>query len=60
MNFGGIPLGMLRIWGPVEPSLPHLLHPWLHGGCWFWLGISRVSWGQGRDLWCGRHNAELA
>lgn len=30
MNFGGIPLGMLRIWGPAEPSLPHLLHRWRH------------------------------
>lgn len=27
---GGIPLGMLKIWGLAEPRLPHLLHPWLH------------------------------
>lgn len=35
MNFGGIPLNMLRIWGTAEPDLPYLLHPWLHtdAGC---------------------------
>lgn len=60
MNFGGISLGMLRILGSnrVE-SAPPAASPAPHG-CWSWLGISHVSWGQGRDLWRGRHNVELA
>lgn len=50
MNFGGIPLEMLRVWGPAEPSLPHLLHPWLHMDAGFGWGYPMGS-GKGFMVW---------
>lgn len=57
MNFGGIPLGMLRIWGPAEPSLPHLLHLWLHmdaGSGWGYPtfhGVRKGIYGVAGTMW---------